>query len=477
MREVCNPLPAAPLIALLLGQPALASPPPWMKDTRGTDLDAELDQLSPEIRAALLRAAFLRELESSGLGPDTPDLLGRLAAWREADQNERAAEQALQDADLLIEGGDLEGAASALAEAEQLGADPAEVGRRRQRLSVSQLKSTAIDVAQVAVPILLPVLGLLILAALGRRVAPEPPLRTPHLNPYLAGRPIRDPALFYGRDALLRGLLGRLEAGASVFLLGERRIGKTSTLLQLGRAWRERGGSEVFLDLEGSLGRGPMVALRDGLAREAARRGLGAEGDIAELLARLASADQPLLLLLDEVDVFGDADPDELRALVEQVLSAGATVRLAMAGVEPPTVPEALQPLWRERVVELTVPPLDATDSRRLFLEPGAEVLDVDEEVVAEVLRRAQGRPMRLQLFGLHLVDRLGLRGQRRATTADLRAILPAVEHAWSAIQEAGLPERDAPLELDAALYELARLRQEVQLLEREVDRRMRGAP
>ena len=53
MREVCNPLPAAPLIALLLGQPALASPPPWIKDTRGTDLDAELDQLSPESREKL----------------------------------------------------------------------------------------------------------------------------------------------------------------------------------------------------------------------------------------------------------------------------------------------------------------------------------------------------------------------------------------------------------------------------------------
>ena len=101
----------------------------------------------------------------------------------------------------------------------------------------------------------------------------------------------------------------------------------------------------------------------------------------------------------------------------------------------------------------------------------------MDEALVAQVLRRAQGRPMRLQLFGLHLMDRLGVEGRNQVTIADLRAVLPAVEHAWAAIQEAGLPEQDAPLELDAALYEIARLRQEVLLLDRELDMRMRGAP
>lgn len=451
-----------------------------MQDTRGADLDAELFQLRPDARAALLRAALLRELHRVGLGPDTTELLDALARVRDREQKERSARQALQDADYLIDGGDLEGAASALAEAEQYGADADEVARRRQRLLVGQIRNTTLDVASMAAPILLPVLGVAIIAALGRRVAPEPPLRTPYLNPYLAGRPIRDPALFYGREPLLQTLLDRLDAGRSVFLIGERRIGKTSTLLQLGRSWRERGGSEVFLDLEGSLSRGPMRAIHDGLAREAARRGLDASGEIGDLLVRLTERSGPLLLLLDEIDVFSEADPLDFQALVEEVMLAprsAGRVRLAMAGVEPPTLPEALEARWREGVDELTVPPLDEADSQRLFLEPGRDVLEVDEDVVMEVLRRAQGRPMRLQLFGLHLVDRLGLQGRRRANAADLRAILPAVEHAWSAISEAGLPERDAPLELDAALYELARLRQEVSLLEREVERRMRGAP
>ena len=53
-------------------------------------------------------------------------------------------------------------------------------------------------------------------------------------NPYIVGRAIADPDLFYGRNSLFAFITDNLEQGSQVILLhGQRRIGKSSVILQI----------------------------------------------------------------------------------------------------------------------------------------------------------------------------------------------------------------------------------------------------
>jgi hypothetical protein len=51
-------------------------------------------------------------------------------------------------------------------------------------------------------------------------------------NPYITGEPIHDPQRFYGRDPIIQNILDGIHNN-SFIIYGERRIGKTSLLLQL----------------------------------------------------------------------------------------------------------------------------------------------------------------------------------------------------------------------------------------------------
>ena len=54
------------------------------------------------------------------------------------------------------------------------------------------------------------------------------------VNPYIVGRPIYEPELFFGRRKLFRFIEDNLRQGVQVILLhGQRRIGKSSVLMQI----------------------------------------------------------------------------------------------------------------------------------------------------------------------------------------------------------------------------------------------------
>ena len=53
-------------------------------------------------------------------------------------------------------------------------------------------------------------------------------------NPYIIGRPIREPECFFGREDLFRFIKDNLNQNSQVILLyGQRRIGKTSILFHI----------------------------------------------------------------------------------------------------------------------------------------------------------------------------------------------------------------------------------------------------
>ncbi len=77
-----------------------------------------------------------------------------------------------------------------------------------------------------------------------------------HFNPYISGEPVRQADMFFGRDALLRKIVNALHQN-SIMIHGERRMGKTTLLYQLGQALRQADDPEwsfipVSIDLEGT---------------------------------------------------------------------------------------------------------------------------------------------------------------------------------------------------------------------------------
>ena len=79
--------------------------------------------------------------------------------------------------------------------------------------------------------------------------------RRRRFNPYIAGAPVLDDHMFYGREKLTDRILGMLHRN-SLMITGERRIGKTTFLHHLRRVLEDDEGTEwrffpVFVDLQG----------------------------------------------------------------------------------------------------------------------------------------------------------------------------------------------------------------------------------
>ncbi|MBK9368977.1 MAG: hypothetical protein IPN01_22210 [Deltaproteobacteria bacterium] len=106
--------------------------------------------------------------------------------------------------------------------------------------------------------------------------------------------------------------------------------------------------------------------------------------------------------------------------------------------------------------------PLPDNAARALLTEPVAGTLTWTEPATRAVLELASGRPMVIQLYGLHGVDPLGVSGRSRVIASDVQEAKAKVEWAWKAIRDEGLEDELVPVDLDTALMELGRLGQRV---------------
>lgn len=73
-------------------------------------------------------------------------------------------------------------------------------------------------------------------------------------NPYLTGRPVQTPDMFFGRKDVLERIEKRLGANNIIILYGQRRTGKTSTLFQLKNVVYSDTAVPVFLTLQAMMG-------------------------------------------------------------------------------------------------------------------------------------------------------------------------------------------------------------------------------
>jgi len=260
--------------------------------------------------------------------------------------------------------------------------------------------------------------------------------RRRRFNPYIAGTPVFDRQLFFGREELTRRTLRQLDA-RSVTLTGERRIGKTSFLHHLQAVLAAGNGGErrsfpVFVDLEGVTAPGLFHALieeaLDALALpprmlgrlrfSAEARAYGAR-DFSHDLERLVEhlrhrrpGSARLVFLIDEVDALREKPQEICDPWLGPLLEHGSQeLRVVLAGVQRVA---ALQPL------ELS--PLTRDEAEALVKRPVAGVFRYEPSAVERILTLACGRPYRIQRLCLHAVNRMLDEGRTTIRLADVDA-------------------------------------------------------
>ena len=267
-------------------------------------------------------------------------------------------------------------------------------------------------------------------------------------NPYIAGGPVFEEDLFFGREALLQRILQTIHTN-SLLLHGERRIGKTSILHQLRRRLERMEDPEyrfhpVYVDLQGTPEEKFFATLADqifdtlaplaelparppALSRETgySHHELGREiHDLLRALQERSAKRVKLVLLIDEVDELNHYDPrvnQRLRSLFMKRFAESLVAVVAGVGIRKEWEQETSP--WYNFFEEVKVDAIPADSARELVLRPIRGVFRVEPGVAERIAALCDGKPYQIQRQCLALVNRLHEEGRRTLTLADVEAV------------------------------------------------------
>ncbi|MBD2358795.1 tetratricopeptide repeat protein [Tolypothrix sp. FACHB-123] len=233
-------------------------------------------------------------------------------------------------------------------------------------------------------------------------------------NPYIIGRPIYEPELFFGREDLFNFIHDNLNKRAQVILLhGQRRIGKSSVLSQIPNFIKLEQFLFVPLSLEGKSQK-PLSEVLHELGRdiidylELSQRQvlLPTKTDLAEDAQLFFNNFLPqiyqvikgknLVLLLDEFDVLGDSEEDSavshfFPCLQSVVYWHKELYIIPVVGRQLDDMPNLLS-LFRQaphREIGL----LDRHSAERLIVKPAAGILRYETDAIDAILQLSAGHP------------------------------------------------------------------------------------
>lgn len=271
-------------------------------------------------------------------------------------------------------------------------------------------------------------------------------LRRRKFNPYVAGAPVMNDDMFFGRRQLVDRILQTIHNN-SLLLYGERRIGKTSIQHQLKRRLLEVDDPyfvfhPVYIDLQGTpqeqffgtIARDIVEELAPTLAGLAITDSTSANYDYRDLVGDLrtvirylqerSSKTVKVVLLIDEVDELNEYDPrinQRLRSLFMKNFAENLVA--VVSGVEIKKRWEREGSPWYNFFEEIEVRPFGEQDARDLIRKPIEGIFRADADVVERIIALTGGRPYQIQKLCVALVTRLHEGRRRKMTVADVDAV------------------------------------------------------
>jgi Trp operon repressor len=285
-------------------------------------------------------------------------------------------------------------------------------------------------------------------------------------NPYISGEPVRREEMFYGRHELLQRIVATLHNN-SIMIHGERRIGKTTLLYQLANALRQVEDEEywfvpVLIDLEGTTEDKLFLQLAEDIYQTAislpaltpsAQRSLqflachrwstaNPEDElpsqytdrefgrdlrtIVRMLEQYAEQQQDqrqlrLILLLDEVDTLSQFNPiyqQQLRRIFMRDFAA--TLGAIVAGIAISKEWDRVESPWFNLFNEIAMAPFSHAEAVELLVEPVRGYYIYEPAALEFIVTHSDGRPYRIQQYGLEAVNHMLKHKRRRIQMGDV---------------------------------------------------------
>ncbi|HEY3121160.1 MAG TPA: hypothetical protein VGL15_11095 [Vicinamibacteria bacterium] len=294
--------------------------------------------------------------------------------------------------------------------------------------------------------------GLLGVGVAAQRMRRRRAIRS-RFNPYIAGAPVIDDDMFFGRQKLLARIMNVLHHN-SLMITGERRIGKTTFLYHLKKALAGDEGTEykffpVFTDLQGVTEDGffhaVMLDVVDSLRltaqTHAALRfqpederydGRDFSHDLQRVIEELKTRTDrrvKLALLIDEVDVLNEYSErinQRLRSIFMKTFSEHLVAIMSGVGIRRIWNSEGSP--WYNFFDEIELTAFTREEAEALVREPVEGVFRYEPEAVEAILTQSRLRPYLIQKLCIHAVNRMLEAGRAVVTTADVEAAREAVQ-------------------------------------------------
>ncbi len=272
-------------------------------------------------------------------------------------------------------------------------------------------------------------------------------------NPYIAGAPVMDDEMFFGRQKLLARLLNVLHHN-SLMITGERRIGKTTFLYHLKKVLETDEGTEyrffpVMTDLQGvpeetffhAVMADVVEELRLSPATQAALRfrteaasydGRDFSHDLQRVIDELktrTSRKVRLALLIDEVDVLNEYSErinQRLRSIFMKTFSEHLVAIMSGVGIKRIWNSEGSP--WYNFFDEIELAAFSREEAEALIREPVEGVFRFEPEAVEGILAGSELKPYVIQKFCINAVNRILEEGRTTITGADVEAVREVVQ-------------------------------------------------
>jgi hypothetical protein len=267
-------------------------------------------------------------------------------------------------------------------------------------------------------------------------------------NPYIAGSPIRDEAMLFGREKLLRRIQNTLHNN-SIMIFGPRRIGKTSIQQELRRRLLRLKDPEyyyvpVFIDLQG-VGEDQFFATLRAEIIEASKAVLGWQfpaelgqrkpdysvrdfsRDLRRLLTplkRTTERNLKLVLLMDEVDQlnrYSEQTNQKLRSVFMKTFAENLVA--VMSGTYIKKDWESEGSPWYNFFEQIEVGPLEHDDAVRLIQNPVRGIFRYERGAVDKIVEYGRCEPYRIQRICVHVINRIIEERRRRVRVTDVEAV------------------------------------------------------